>query len=53
MDTKAKIILDLVLSLNVSNSGYICDRVDHVVSQYDQMVMAGIITEEDKADEAL
>ena len=53
MDTKAKIILDLVMSLNVGNCGYICERVDHAISQYDQMVMARIITEEDRADEAL
>lgn len=48
MDTKAKIIFDLVLSLNKGNSGYIDDRVAHAIYQYDQLVRAGIIKEENK-----
>lgn len=51
MDTKAKIIFDLVLSLNKGNSGYIDDRVAHAIYQYDQLVRAGIIVEESKTDE--
>ena len=51
MDTKAKIILDLVLSLNKGNSGYIDERVRYAIEQYDKLVRAGIIVEEDKTDE--
>jgi hypothetical protein len=48
MDTKAKIILDLVCSLNKGNSGYIDSRVRYAIEQYDKLVSQGIIVEENK-----
>lgn len=48
MDTKAKIIIDLVCSLNKGNSGYIDERVRYAIEQYNKLVEAGIIVEEGK-----
>lgn len=48
MDTKAKIIIDLVCSLNQGNSGYIDERVRYAIEQYNKLVDAGIIKEENK-----
>lgn len=45
--TKAEIILQLVSSLNAGNSGYINERVDYAVHQYEQLVERGIIKEEE------
>ena len=41
--SKAQIILDLVLSLNKGNSGYVDDRVSCAIEQYDTLVRKGII----------
>ena len=51
MDTKAKIILDLVLSLNRGNSYSIDKRVEAAIKQYDQLVKAGIIEEVGRTQE--
>jgi hypothetical protein len=45
--TRAEVILDLVLSMNRGNSGYINDRVVEAIAQYQQLVNAGIIEEEE------
>lgn len=44
MDTKAKIILELVCSLNKGDCGYVDNRVKWAIDQYNQMVEAGVIT---------
>lgn len=46
--TKAEIILDLVISLNYGNSGYIAERVRYATEQYDKLVSAGVIEEEEE-----
>ncbi len=46
--TKAEVILDLVLSMNKGNSGYSNDRVADACYQYQQLVRAGIIEEEEE-----
>jgi hypothetical protein len=46
--TKEEIILKLLLSLNAGNGEYVDDRVAYAIMQYDQLVRAGIIIEEDK-----
>jgi hypothetical protein len=51
MDIKAKIIIDLVCSLNKGNSGYIDERVRYAIEQYNKLVKAGIIEEDDNTDE--
>jgi len=51
MDTKAKIILDLVLSLNRGNSYSVDKRVEAAIEQYDQLVKAGIIEEVEHTQE--
>lgn len=51
MDIKAKIIIDLVCSLNKGNSGYIDERVSYAIEQYNKLVRAGIIKEDDNTDE--
>ena len=43
--TKAEIILELVLSLNKSDSGFTDKRVDYAINQYNQLVAQGIIKE--------
>ncbi len=43
--TKAEIILDLIMSLNRGNSGYIDERVRYACEQYNELVKAGIIKE--------
>lgn len=43
--TKAEVIVELVLSMNRGNSGYINGRVDDAICQYRQLVRAGIIEE--------
>jgi hypothetical protein len=48
MDTKAKIIIELVCSLNKGDCGYVDRRVEWAIDQYNQMVKAGIIKEEVK-----
>lgn len=40
---KTQIVLELVKSLNMGNTGYSNDRVDVAIKQYNQMVDAGII----------
>ena len=45
--TKADIILDLVMSMNRGNSGYISERPRYTIEQYQQLVNAGIIEEEE------
>lgn len=50
MDTKAKIIVELVCSFNAGDSGYINDRVHYAIEQYEQLVKKGIIVEENKTD---
>ena len=45
--TKADIILDLVLSLNVAGCGGANDRVNFAIKQYESLVNAGIIKEEE------
>lgn len=45
--SKAAIILDLVISLNRSNSGYIDERVSYAISQHKQLVEAGVIEDTD------
>jgi hypothetical protein len=45
--TKAEVILDLVMSMNRGNSGYIDERIRYACEQYDALVKAGIIEEED------
>lgn len=51
MDTKAKIILDLVLSLNAGDSYYVDERVNVAIEQYEKLVKAGIIEEVEHAQE--
>ena len=51
MDTKANIILNLVLSLNRGDCGTIADRPYYAIEQYERLVKKGIIKEEDKTDE--
>ena len=46
--TKAEIILQLVLSLNRGDSGGAYDRVSYAIAQYDRLVAAGIIKEEEE-----
>lgn len=46
--TKVEVILDLVMSLNRGNSDYINDRVPTAIYQYQQLVNAGIIEEEEE-----
>lgn len=46
MGTKAKIILDLVLSLNRGNSYSVDKRVVAAIEQYNMLVDKGIIKEE-------
>ena len=45
--TKQEIILQLVLSLNHGNSGSAYDRVSYAITQYERLVAAGIIKEEE------
>ena len=45
--TKAEIILDLVISLNKGNSGYIDERARYATEQYNKLVATGIIEEEE------
>ncbi len=51
MDTKANIILNLVLSLNRGGCGTIADRPYYAIEQYEHLVKNGIIKEEYKTDE--
>lgn len=44
--TKADIILDLIMSMNRGNSGYISERPRYAIEQYQQLVDNGIIKEE-------
>lgn len=46
--SKAEIILQLVLSLNRGDSGGAYDRVHYAIAQYDRLVDAGIIKEEEE-----
>lgn len=45
--TRAEVILELVVSMNRGNSDYVNDRVASAIYQYQQLVNAGIIEEED------
>ncbi len=45
--TKEEIILKLVLSLNRGNCGTIADRPYYAIEQYERLVRAGIIKEEE------
>lgn len=47
MYTKAEIVLELLKTLNQGQSGYIENRVEHAIKQYEQLVEAGIIKEEE------
>lgn len=42
--TKEEIIYELVLSLNKGNSGYVDQRVDYAIKQYEQLVKYKILT---------
>jgi hypothetical protein len=44
--TKAEVILELVLSLNKGDSGYIDERVSYAAEQYGKLVALGLIKEE-------
>ena len=46
--TKAEVILELLLSLNRSGSGYINERVRYACDQYNTLVERGIIEEEEE-----
>jgi hypothetical protein len=46
--SKEEIILQLVLSLNRGNSGCAYDRVSYAIAQYDRLVAAGIIKEDEE-----
>lgn len=46
--TKEEIIVKLVCSLNVGNSGYIAERVRYATEQYARLVEEGIVVEENK-----
>jgi hypothetical protein len=48
MDTKAKIIIELVCSLNKGDCGYVDRRVEWAIDQYNTLVDKGIIKEEVK-----
>jgi hypothetical protein len=48
--TKEEIIVKLVCSLNIGNSGYIGERVRYATEQYNNLVAQGIILEEGKTD---
>ena len=43
--TKADVILELVMSLNKGNSGYVDERARYAREQYDALVKNGIIEE--------
>lgn len=45
MKTKEEIILEILLSLNAGNSGYIDDRPAYAYNQYKKLVEQGIIKE--------
>ena len=45
--TKAEVILELVVSLNKGNSGYVDERVRYAREQYEELVKCGIIEEEE------
>ena len=45
--TKQEIILRLVESLNRGNSGGAYDRVSYAIAQYERLVDAGIIKEDE------
>lgn len=50
---KEKIILELLKSLNMGDSGYIyptTNRIDYAIEQYNILVEKGIIKEEDTND---
>ena len=49
--TKEEIILKLVCSLNNGSSGYVQDRVQYAVAQYNELVKKGIIKESRQASE--
>lgn len=49
--TKAEVILDLVISLNRGNSGYIDERVRYATEQYDKLVASGVIKEIDQNED--
>lgn len=48
---KAEVILDLVISLNRGNSGYIDERVQYAIEQYDKLVESGVIKETDQNED--
>jgi hypothetical protein len=43
---KATVILELLKSLNAGSSGYVQDRVNYAIMQYNELVEKGIIKEE-------
>lgn len=49
--TKAEVILDLVISLNRGNSGYIGERVRYATEQYSKLVESGVIKETDQNED--
>ena len=42
--SKEELIIQLLISLNQGNSGYIQDRVRYAIEQYDELVREGIIS---------
>jgi len=47
---KEEVIIELLKSLNMGNSGYAVDRVNQAITQYYQLVERGIIKEENTDD---
>lgn len=45
MKSREDIIYELLLSLNQGNSGYINNRVQYAIEQYEELVSKGIIKE--------
>lgn len=47
---KENLIIELLVSLNQGNSGYINDRVKYAIEQYNQLVENNIIIENQNKD---
>ena len=48
---REEIIMQLLISLNQGNSGYINERVRYAIEQYDKLVKEGIISKPSNIDE--
>ena len=46
--TRAEVILELVISMNRGNCGYINERVRYACEQYNELVKRSIIEEEEE-----